>query len=163
MSQLLNQPCPCGSGATYADCCHPIHQQPLQAATPEQLMRARFCAHILKLVDFVVTTYHSSCQAESQREGIEESVNLEWTRLEVIDAPEASNDEGFVEFKAYLIEDGSEQCMHERSRFIKEEGQWYYIEGAFPEEKQQPVTSNKVGRNDPCPCGSGKKFKKCCG
>jgi SEC-C motif-containing protein len=134
-------------------------------------MRARFAAHVLKLVDFVIQTYHPSCQADAEREGIAESVNLDWTRLEVVDAPETEVDEGFVEFKAYMQEDGAEHCMHERSRFVREAGQWYYIDGAFPEpandnptaEKPQPATSSKVGRNDPCPCGSGKKYKKCCG
>ena len=72
--------------------------------------------------------------------------------------PPPSDGEGFVEFKAYSQHNGIEQVMHERSRFLKEEGLWYYVDGHFPEEAAQ-----KVGRNDPCFCGSGKKFKKCCG
>ncbi|MGR5471371.1 YchJ family metal-binding protein, partial [Vibrio astriarenae] len=76
----------------------------------------------------------------------------------------------FVEFNAYFNEDGKRYCMTERSRFVKEDGLWYYIDGTFPKEEpeqdprlSQPVSSLKVGRNDPCICGSGKKFKKCCG
>ena len=151
--------CPCGSHLDYADCCQPVHNSHKNAKRPEQLMRARFAAHKLNLVDFVISTYHTSCQAEEQRDGITESVALDWTKLEVLDAPATETDEGFVEFKAYLQEGMTEQCMHERSRFVRENNLWYYIDGVFPE----PVEVIKVGRNDPCPCGSGKKFKKCCG
>lgn len=150
--------CPCGSTKLYAECCQLVHNNHGLATMPEQLMRARYCAHVLKLVDFVVNTYHPSCNAESQREGIIESINMDWQKLEVIHAPVPTDDTGFVEFKAYLVEQGVEQCMHERSRFIKEGGFWYYIDGEFPD-----VATKKVGRNDPCTCGSGKKYKKCCG
>lgn len=150
--------CPCQSAKTYTECCQPIHQNHALALLPEQLMRARYCAHVLKLIDFVIKTYHPSCDAESQRSGIAESVNMDWQRLEVVDAPLPTGDTGFVEFKAYLVERGTEQCLHERSRFIKEHDFWYYIDGEFPVEQ-----AKKTGRNDPCICGSGKKFKKCCG
>ncbi|EAX7120348.1 hypothetical protein AIW16_22500, partial [Salmonella enterica] len=60
---------------------------------------------------------------------------------------------GYVSFIARFSEQGKTGAIIERSRFIKENGQWYYIDGTRPQ----------LGRNDPCPCGSGKKFKKCCG
>ncbi|PJC87673.1 hypothetical protein CSW98_00660 [Vibrio sp. HA2012] len=161
--------CPCGSQQSYTDCCQPIHREHSNAALPVQLMRARYCAHVLQLTDFVVATYHPSCHAETEREGIAESVHLNWQKLDILDAPTPAENEGFVEFKAWLQdEDGMMQCMHERSRFIKENGLWYYIDGVFPgevqPESQKPVVAEpKTGRNDPCPCGSGKKYKKCCG
>jgi len=68
---------------------------------------------------------------------------------------ESSDSEGVVEFAA----DYQGGQLHERSRFLKEEGKWFYLNGDI----LPPVTAAKVGRNDPCPCGSGKKFKKCCG
>ncbi|WED22751.1 SEC-C domain-containing protein [Vibrio sp. JC009] len=167
MSESNLQTCPCCSGKSYQECCQKVHLNHQAAVAPEQLMRARFCAHKLKLTDFVVATYHPSCNAEEERTGIEESVNLDWTRLEIIKAPKPDAKEGFVEFKAYMSENGVEHCMHERSRFVRENNLWYYIDGEFPEpaepEAQKPAQSTKVGRNDPCPCGSGKKFKKCCG
>ncbi len=151
--------CPCGSTLEYSSCCQPIHTDPRQASKPEQLMRARFSAHVLKLTDFVVATYHPSCNALAEKEAIAQSVDNHWTRLEVVSSESGSNDdEGYVTFNAYLIENSQEICLSERSRFIKEEQQWYYIDGELSE-----VPSAKVGRNDPCPCGSGKKFKKCCG
>ncbi|KLV09135.1 hypothetical protein ABT56_02770 [Photobacterium aquae] len=163
--------CPCGSTLTLAQCCQPIHHDPSLAIQPAQLMRARYCAHVLGLVDFVVDTYHPSCHAEQHREAIAESVDSEWLGLEVISNEIAPSGEGFVEFNAYYRDGKEEYCLHERSRFLHEEhngkAQWFYIDGEYPEpaepEAPQPATSNKVGRNDPCPCGSGKKHKKCCG
>lgn len=135
-------------------------------------MRARYSAHVLGLVDFVVDTYHPSCEAEQYREAIAESVHTNWLGLEVISSEVAENGEGFVEFKAYYQDGSDEFCLHEKSRFLREPAgeahQWFYIDGEYPQPAQEPVatapaTSDKVGRNDPCPCGSGKKFKKCCG
>lgn len=120
-------------------------------------MRARFSAHVLKNVQFVIDTYHPSCQANDERDAISESVHSHWLRLEVISTDRGTSDtEGFVHFKAFWEQQGTELCLEERSRFIKEHGCWFYIDGEFP-------TTAKQGRNDPCACGSGKKFKKCCG
>ena len=160
--------CPCGNATPYEACCQPIHQTHSKANTPEQLMRARYSAHVLGLVDFVVETYHSSCNASEQRDAIAESVDSEWTELEVLESS-ADENEGYVTFKAFFNQDEKPYCLEERSRFVREDGLWYYIDGEYPSEKQQderlsqPVKSLKIGRNDPCICGSGKKFKKCCG
>lgn len=163
--------CPCGNSKAYEQCCEPIHHNPSLANTPEQLMRSRYSAHVKQLVDYVVNTYHPSCNAEQEREAIAESIDSQWCCLEVISCEAGSHDnEGFVTFKAYFAQDGKEYCLEERSRFIRENGQWYYIDGTFPKEQDDSIPSQpkqhqspKVGRNDPCLCGSGKKFKKCCG
>lgn len=134
-------------------------------------MRARYSAHVKQLVDFVVKTYHPSCDAEAQRDAIADSVHSHWLSLEVMGSEDGkNNEEGFVTFQAYFEQDDEEYCLEERSRFVREDGLWYYIDGeyALQEEAQderlsQPIKSLKVGRNDPCICGSGKKFKKCCG
>lgn len=171
----LSAYCPCGSQQAYSTCCEPIHQQPTQVHQPEQLMRARYSAHVLGLVDFVINTYHPSCNAEAQRDAIRDSVDSDWQKLVVLSHEAGSHsDEGYVTFSAYFVDGGDEYCMTERSRFIRENGQWYYIDGEFPAEpepqtasstplQQQAVSTIKIGRNDPCLCGSGKKFKKCCG
>jgi len=149
--------CYCGNSKPYSDCCQPIHKDHNQAHTPEQLMRARYSAHVVGLVDFVISTYHPSCNAEHEREAIRESVQSNWQKLEVVSNQSGNTaDEGFVHFKAYFEQDGKQFCLEERSRFIREGGLWYYIDGIFPQHV-------KVGRNDPCICGSGKKYKKCCG
>ncbi|SON49011.1 YchJ family protein [Vibrio tapetis] len=171
--------CPCKSNRPYAQCCEPIHADQSRAKTPEQMMRARYCAHTLNLVDFVVDTYHPSCDAEHEREGIAESIDSDWCNLEVLETSiNTDNTEGFVTFNAYFNENGEQYCLAEKSRFVLESGLWYYIDGEFPEgapaedepvvaavdpRLNQAVSELKVGRNDPCICGSGKKFKKCCG
>lgn len=171
--------CPCGNQQTYQQCCEPIHQNTALATQPEQLMRARYCAHVIKNVEFVIKTYHSSCQAELQAQEIKESVEGHWAKLEILDAPtpvdKGTDSEGYVEFKAYFQESGQLHCLHERSRFVKEAGEWRYIDGVMPSDLIDPslehvdprlnqsISKTKIGRNDPCLCGSGKKFKKCCG
>ncbi|WP_120511260.1 YchJ family protein [Photobacterium salinisoli] len=156
------QLCPCGSQQPLSLCCQPVHQHPSEAHHPEQLMRARYSAHVLGLVDFVVATYHPSCQAEQYRDAIADSVNSEWLGLEVISSRIASDTEGYVEFKAFYRDDNQDYCLHEKSRFLREmvgnSPQWFYVDGEYP-EAAEPM---KIGRNDPCSCGSGKKFKKCC-
>ena len=132
-------------------------------------MRARYSAHVKGLVDFVVNTYHPSCEAEALREAIADSVNSDWVALEVDECePGKDDNEGFVTFQAFFNQDDEEYCLEERSRFVREKNLWYYIDGEYaqPEEDErlsQPIKDLKVGRNDPCICGSGKKFKKCCG
>lgn len=161
--------CPCGSSQDYSACCEPIHNNHSLAKTPEQLMRSRYSAHVKGLVDYVVDTYHPSCNADQQRQEISESIDSDWCGLEVT-TTEAGKDsnEGFVTFKAYFNQDGQQYCLEERSRFVRENELWYYIDGTFPSDEtdsrlNQPINQLKVGRNDPCICGSGKKFKKCCG
>ncbi|WP_217532671.1 YchJ family protein [Vibrio metschnikovii] len=149
--------CYCQRQVEYAKCCQPIHSDPTNAQTPEQLMRARYSAHVLGLVDFVINTYHSSCHADLQREAIADSINSQWTGLEIIRTWLGSDpNEGFVHFKAFFVDQQQTLCLEEQSRFVRENQQWFYIDGTFPKH-------NKVGRNEPCLCGSGKKFKQCCG
>lgn len=136
-------------------------------------MRARYSAHVKGLVDFVVATYHPSCEAEAQRNAIADSVHSHWLALEVFSNEAGKNsDEGYVTFQAFFEQEGEEYCLEERSRFVRENDLWYYIDGEYAEQDaeqqqderlSQPIKSLKVGRNDPCICGSGKKFKKCCG
>ncbi|MBM7036862.1 YchJ family metal-binding protein [Vibrio ulleungensis] len=160
---MHNTHCPCKSGLAYANCCQPIHINHSAADTPEKLMRSRYSAHYLKLVDYVVATYHPDCNAEQQREQIAESVSLDWCHLDVISSAMSPQDSsvGFVEFRAQYIENDTLYSMQELSRFIFHDGLWFYRDGTFDDHVQlAPV---KIKRNDQCPCQSGKKYKKCCG
>jgi SEC-C motif-containing protein len=91
----------------------------------------------------------------------------EWGGLELIDTFRGGpkDDEGVVEFMAwYTPSDEDEEVEHhERAYFERHDGRWYFVRGEDP--RQEPIRREapKVGRNDPCPCGSGKKYKKCCG
>ncbi|WP_072094353.1 YchJ family protein [Klebsiella sp. RIT-PI-d] len=149
------KPCPCGSAVEYSLCCQQFVCGEQPAPTPSHLMRSRYSAFVMKVSDYLIRTWHPSCQANTFRQEIENGfAHTEWRGLTVLSEEEgATPDEGFVSFVAKFSENGKPGVIIERSRFLKEGGKWYYIDGTRPQ----------FGRNDPCPCGSGKKFKKCCG
>jgi len=153
----LSQSCPCGRDETFEKCCQPFLTHSAFASTPSTLMRSRYSAYVTKNADYLLATWHADCQAARWRESLEEGfATTKWLGLNVIDAlPGKNADEGYVEFAARFQEQGSEavQLVHERSRFLRVNERWYYIDGVKPQS----------GRNDSCPCGSGKKYKKCCG
>jgi len=162
--------CPCGSDKKLADCCARIHADESLAVNAEQLMRARYTAFVINNIDFVVNSYHTSCNAHLERDEIASAAEIDWLELQIINSSKTIDDTAFVEFKAWYMEDGQLQLLHERSRFLKEavgeQKYWRYIDGTFAEQTQrstEPVAATKTGRNDPCPCNSGKKYKKCCG
>lgn len=149
--------CYCGNTQPYSQCCEPIHLNPHSAQVPEQLMRARFSAHILKNVEFVIETYHPSCQASNERDAISESVHSHWLRLEIISTQMgATPNEGFVHFKAFLDQEGKVFCLEERSRFLKEITVGFILTVNFQPPSNKAVTTlvlAVVARN----------IKKCCG
>ena len=160
---VSGQPCPCGSGLDFSACCEPIITGQRLAATAEQLMRARFTGHVANANEFLHYTYLPS----SRQPYVEETdtAPLPWTRL-VIHAhePEVKPGVSNVDFTAYFnAEGGGEGALHEKSEFHRISGKWIFArtlrQGPAPVKSSDP----KVGRNDPCTCGSGKKFKKCCG
>lgn len=118
-------------------------------------MRSRYTAFVLHDADYLIKTWHPSCHAIDFRPGLEQNFTItEWLGLTVFASAEGKHaEEGYVSFVARFREQGKPGAIIERSRFLKENGQWYYIDGTRP----------LIGRNDTCPCGSGKKFKKCCG
>lgn len=151
----MSQPCPCGSAQEYSLCCQRYLSGEQVAPDPVRLMRSRYSAFVQKQTDYLIKTWHPSCQAASFRAEIESGfAQTQWLGLTVFEQAEGRHEkEGFVSFVARFTEQGKPGAIIERSRFLKENGQWYYIDGTRPQ----------FGRNDPCPCGSGKKFKKCCG
>ena len=147
--------CPCGSGKTYENCCEIAHKNILNVTTAKALMRSRYSAFVMKDADYLIKTWHPSCQAQQFRAELEKGFSqTEWLGLTLFASDEGrAPNEGFVSFVARFNDNNRPGAIIERSRFLKENGQWYYIDGTRP----------LIGRNDPCPCGSGKKFKKCCG
>ncbi|WP_346825274.1 YchJ family protein [Serratia inhibens] len=149
--------CPCGGGLEYSACCEPYINGVRPAPTPGTLMRSRFTAYVKHNVDYLIATWHPDCQAGEWRKSIVDSFKgTEWLGLTVVEEREGQDaGEGFVEFIARFVDTVSDErkAMHERSRFLQLDQRWYYIDGTKP----QP------GRNAICPCGSGKKYKKCCG
>lgn len=130
--------CPCGTGETYGNCCGKIHaafhtEQSLTASTPEALMRSRFTAFALGLTDYLLATWHPSTRPAS----LELDETLRWYRLDILSAAGGPFDStGSVEFAAYYrSQPGTPQnervrgVQTEVSRFTKENGAWYYVDG----------------------------------
>jgi len=111
---------------------------------PKELMISRYEAFVKKDWEYIVkTSTHQTLQE------LQQPSNIEWLKLNVLD-----DYDDIVEFKAYYKENGVVGVLHEKSRFIQEDGVWKYESGE--------LFNSKVERNEPCPCGSGKKYKKCC-
>ncbi|WIO75447.1 YchJ family protein [Porticoccaceae bacterium LTM1] len=152
MKNCLMTICPCGSAKPYANCCQPYHNG-TPAPTAETLMRSRYSAFCKGLVDYLVETHHPDKRQVDDREVLAQTIaSTHWLNLQVI-----SSDSDQVEFIATYEDQGELGQLHERSRFTKEDDRWFYLDGEI-----LPAQVN-AGRNDPCPCGSGKKFKKCHG
>ena len=157
----LGQPCPCGSGQLFEVCCEPLLTRRRLAANAEQLMRARFTAHVAHDFRFVHDTHRPTAGKPYVEEEGEPA--MRWTRLEV-HSHELGRDsnQAFVDFSAYGLEEGVEKVLHEKAEFLRVDGTWLYNREARLGPAPFKSTAPKVGRNDPCPCGSGKKYKHCC-
>ena len=133
-------PCPCHSDLPYAQCCGPFHaavraglgEGPF-APTPEALMRSRYSAYALGLIDYLLATWHASTSP-----GELELSPVKWLGLEVLHAA-ATTDAGVVEFVARYKVDGRASRMHEISRFVLEGQRWFYIDG----DMQSPDSTTK--------------------
>lgn len=120
------QDCPCESGKAYGRCCSPLHEGAASAAA-EALMRSRYSAYVLGLEPYLLATWHSSTRPAQ----VEFDPKTRWLGLTVKSAAE-SGDTAVVEFVArYKLGGGSAVRMHEKSRFLREDGRWYYVDGEF--------------------------------
>lgn len=161
----MSNACPCGSQKNYSDCCEKLINGE-KAATAEQLMRSRYVAYTQANIDYIEKTHDKATRKDLDLDVAKQwAQGSEWLGLDVVstEAGQEDNDTGLVEFKAHYRVNGERQQHHELSEFVKKDGEWFYHDGKMPELKQVRRDTPKVGRNDPCPCGSGKKYKKCCG
>ncbi len=157
--------CPCGSAKSLGACCGPYIKGELIPETAESLMRARYTSYTLCNVDFVYSTHHPDTRSEVSKKLIEEwSKSSQWSGLTVLGTKYGSKSDsyGIVEFKAFYSSEGKECIHHEISKFVKKDGVWYY-EGWLDPDSSSQKKDGKIGRNSICPCGSDKKYKKCCG
>ncbi|NRA24911.1 MAG: SEC-C domain-containing protein, partial [Oleispira sp.] len=134
----------------YCDCCQPLHKGQ-SACSAEALMRSRFSAFALQLNDYLLSSWHPATRPTQ----LDLAVDTQWKRLHIISA---NNDtqQGSVHFKAYYQEQDTWHLLEETSKFLFENGHWFYHSGNYQPQILKP------SRNDTCPCGSNKKFKKCC-
>jgi SEC-C motif-containing protein len=157
--------CPCGSGLDYEICCGPYIAGTKEPPTAEALMRSRYTAYAVHNIDHIINTCYADGKTDIDRKETQAwSEESTWLGLKILAVEKGGvNDtEGTVEFEASYERRGLKDRHHETARFKKHAGRWLYEEGNVA-----PVTvvrsSPKVGRNDPCPCGSGKKYKLCHG
>ena len=168
--------CPCGSQKSYAECCEPFILGKANAPNPEALMRSRYSAYVKVAPEYLRETLAPEARHDFSEKDVREwAGQSEWKGLEILKA-----EGNTVEFIAKYKAQGKVLEHHEVSSFRKEGGKWYFVDGEShvheegkghehhahqPREKLKPVVrvEPKLGRNDPCHCGSGKKFKKCHG
>lgn len=158
--------CHCGNEKSYEECCLPIIQGKKKAETAEELMRARYSSFVEQEIDFIMDTVSPDQTDMMSREAVKKwAKSSKWIKLEIVKTEngQKKDSEGTVEFKAFSNVDGVTQVHHENAKFVKKRSKWYFEDGEPVAAEQIRRDSPKVGRNDPCPCGSGKKFKKCCG
>lgn len=157
--------CPCGSNKSANSCCYAIISGKRKAKTPEQLMRSRYTAYTQANMDYIQKTMTGLALEGFDVEATKNwATSISWLGLEVIQSffDEMLPTKGFVEFEVtYKNSTGNEQKICELSEFNQIGKIWYYTDGKISTKPLNPVY-NKMSRNDPCSCGSGKKFKKCC-
>jgi len=122
-------------------------------------MRSRYSAFVVNDLDYLAHSWHPSTRPASISPN---EAGLLWQGLEIISthAGQPNDEKGEVEFIAHYTLNGQPQQLHERSRFKRVDGHWSYLDGEHP--APQIKRNQKTGRNEACPCGSGKKYKRCC-
>jgi len=158
--------CPCGTEREYEVCCG-RYLGGAPAPTAEALMRSRYTAYVRGEIDYILASHDPASAGDVDREATAKwSRETTWLGLTIVKRERGGegDDSGEVEFIVRFRDDasGREQNHHERSQFRRVDGQWKFVSGE--PVKAVPVTrGEKIGRNDPCSCGSGKKYKKCHG
>lgn len=127
MTPPADPPCPCGRGPRYADCCGRWHAGPqhLQAPDAEQLMRSRYCAFVLGRRDYLLATWHPSRRPATLEP---DPPGLKWLGLTVKRHAVQDADHATVQFVARSRLDGRAHRLEETSRFVREDGRWYYLD-----------------------------------
>lgn len=152
----MTNTCYCDSGQLFQNCCSPLLTGKDFARSPQALMRSRYSAFCSGNLDYLLQTHLTDKAPADNAVDIQATfANTSWLKLEVRQA-RTSGDTGVVEFVAYYRDQHGPGQLHERSNFRKQDNRWFYCSGVH----LAPV---KTERNAPCWCGSGKKFKKCCG
>ncbi|MDQ0612721.1 SEC-C motif-containing protein [Microbacterium sp. W4I4] len=121
-----DQRCPCTSGDVYGSCCGPVISSGI-APTALRLMRSRFTAFAIGDADHLQRTWHPSTRPDV----LDLDNEVRWLRLDIPDTERGGpfDVDGIVEFEAFYREDGVRGSMRERSRFVREDRVWFYVDG----------------------------------
>ncbi|MBC7907383.1 MAG: SEC-C domain-containing protein [Rhodospirillaceae bacterium] len=156
--------CPCNSGRSLDECCGPILAG-TPAPTAEALMRSRYTAFLTGQSDYLDRTLAAEKREEVDQAEVAataQEAKGEGVEIRAVTGGGEGDDTGTVEYVARFHMRGQKIAHHELANFRRDDGGWVYVDGEMnPQSGPRQVT--KVGRNDPCPCGSGAKYKKCCG
>ncbi|MFD1260200.1 YchJ family protein [Entomomonas asaccharolytica] len=120
--------CPCNPNKSYSACCQHYHKGINVPETAEQLMRSRYSAYVLKLTDYINSTWHKSTRPNIAT--LDNNQPIQWIKLVINKAWNSQNtNEAFVDFDAFYEANGKLERMHEVSRFVFSEQKWFYIDG----------------------------------
>lgn len=174
--------CPCGSTKPFAQCCELFLNGTSSPPTAEALMRSRYTAYVKGDMAYIKKTLAQESTADFDADSARSwAISSTWKGLKILSAEKGgpTDKTGIVEFTATYAQDGDTLEHHEIAHFRKNsQGQWRFVKGDSHSHKHgeghhdhhhHHITAHtvvregpKIGRNDPCPCGSGKKYKKCC-
>jgi SEC-C motif domain protein len=150
---IMSDLCPCISDEPYLTCCEPLHLGVLHANSAEQLMRSRYSAFVRGMINYLIDTLHPDKRQNDDEQALAQIIEqTEWLGLKIINHKQTEVN-ATVEFIAFYHQQPIGQ-LHECSNFIKQNGLWFYVDGAV-------LPAIKLNRNELCFCGSGKKIKKC--
>ena len=147
--------CYCGSPSSYANCCKPFVEQQVSASTPEALLRSRYSAFCVAAKDYLIESHYPATRGLDLGKQLNTTIaNTQWCSLRIITTnqtllPQYTK----IEFVAFFKNFERIGQLHDLSKFIYDK-KWYYYDSTI----LNPI---KLGRNDFCACGSGKKLKKC--
>lgn len=156
---------PCDDPKALEAYCLPFIRGDKQPATAAELMASRYVAYTLAEVDYILDTHNPAAKDDTDRDAtLKWATEASWQGLEIVstEGGEPGDRDGTVEFIARYRMNDEEVAHHERAFFKRIDGRWYFIDA---KQVLKPVRREgpKLGRNDPCHCGSGKKLKKCHG
>ena len=161
MNKVRYDVCPCDSQKSYLSCCEPFITGKQSPETPEALMRSRYTAYTMANIDYIKETMRGNALTGFQEMDAKRwAKRVHWIKLNVLKSVIENTSTGYVIFEASFVDGSRLKSIHEKSAFISEEGQWYYIGGThLPTDH----TEKMISRNMNCPCGNHRKFKNCHG
>jgi len=124
--------CPCGSGRAYGDCCGCFHAGKVPPDA-EALMRSRYCAYVLQDEAYLLATWHATTRPA--RLHLSDGPRTQWLGLEVRRHVATGEDGAIVEFIARFKIGGRAERQHETSRFVCQDGRWFYVDGDFSDRR----------------------------